>query len=196
MSQSLSPEIMKQLFTEARTHHHWQAKPVSDDTLHAIYDLAKWAPTSMNSGPMRITFIKSAAEKEKLLPALMGSNIEQVKAAPVTAIISIDTEFFNHMPRLFPAFDAKTMLQSNQAMAEITAMRNSSMQGGYFIMACRALGLDVGPMSGFDNAKVDEIFYKGTTWKSNFLCNIGYGVAEKLYPRGARLDFAEACKII
>jgi 3-hydroxypropanoate dehydrogenase len=145
---------------------------------------------------MRILFIKSAAEKEKLFPALMGSNVDQVKTAPVTAVVAMDYEFYNYLPELFPAFDARPMFTSNPVATESTAFRNSSLQGAYFMMAVRALGLDVGPMSGFDNAKVDEIFFKGTSWKSNFLCNIGHGDHSKLHPRGKRLSFEQACKII
>lgn len=193
---SLSPEALKQLFTEARTHHHWSSKPVSDETLQSIYDHAKWGPTAVNANPMRILFVKSDEAKAKLIPNLMGSNVEQVKQAPVTAIIALDEKFYDHLPTLFPAFDARSMFAENKAMAETTAMRNSSLQGAYFILAVRALGLDAGPMSGFNNEGVDEAFFKGTSWKSNFICTLGYGDAAKLYPRGPRLDFNTAAKII
>lgn len=145
---------------------------------------------------MRLVFVKSAAEKEKLLPCLGGSNVDQVKAAAVTAIIAYDEQFFQFLPTLFPAFDAKAMFTSNAALAHTTAFRNSSMQGGYFIMAARALGLDTCPMSGFDNDKVDQTFFKDSKWKSNFLCNLGFGDDSKLHPRGPRLNFDEACKIV
>jgi 3-hydroxypropanoate dehydrogenase len=186
---------LKQIFTEARTHHHWLSQPVPDELLHELFELTKWGPTSANSLPMRIVFIKSAEQKEKLLPALFGANVDQVKAAPVTAIIAYDQKFYNHLPRLFPHADLKGMFASNEALAEHSALQNSSLQGGYFILAARALGLDIGPMGGFDRAKVDEVFFKGTSWKSNFLCNLGYGDASKLFPRGPRLDFNEVCKI-
>lgn len=187
---------LEQIFLHARTHKGWQAKPVGDDLLQAVYDLARWAPTSVNSNPMRIVYVKSAEAKAKLAPALFGSNGAQVKEAPVTAILAYDAKFYDHLPRLMPAFDAKAGFVANQALADETAFRNGSMQGAYFILAARALGLDTGAMSGFDNKMVDELFLKGTTWKSNFLCNIGYGVPEKLYPRGPRLEFNEAAKIV
>jgi 3-hydroxypropanoate dehydrogenase len=196
MSQALAKESLNQLFTEARTHHAWQDKPVSDEQLKSLYELTKWGPTAVNAVPMRILFLKSKEAKEKLVPALMGSNVEQVRTASVTAIIAFDEKFHDQLPKLFPAFDARPMYTSNPELAHETAFRNGSLQGGYFMIAARALGLDVGPMSGFDNAKVDESFFKGTTWRSNFLCNLGYGVAEKLYPRGHRLSFEEAAKII
>jgi 3-hydroxypropanoate dehydrogenase len=192
----ISKEALSQLFTEARTHHAWTDKPVSDELLHSIYEITKWGPTSMNSTPMRVVFIKSEAQKEKLYPALMGANTDQVKAAPVTAIIAFDEKFFDLLPKLFPVYDAKPMFESNKDLSQTTAMRNSSLQGAYLMIVARALGLDVGPMSGFDNAKVDEAFFKGTTWKSNFICALGHGDATKLYPRGPRLDFDVACKIV
>ncbi len=196
MNQAISQEAIKQLFTEARSHHAWLDQPVADETLRSIYDLTKWGPTSVNAGPLRIVFVKSAEQKEKLIPSLAGSNVEQVKAAPVTAIISHDEKFYDQLPQLFPAFDARALFASNPDLSQSTLFRNSSLQGGYFMLAARAIGLDVGPMSGFDNAKVDEAFFKGTNWKSNFLCNLGYGDITKLYPRGPRLEFDETCKIV
>ena len=195
MNTAISKDSISQLFTEARTHHAWQDWPVPDGLLHEIYELAKWGPTSANSLPMRILFVKSKSAKEKLLPAVAGGNVEQVRAAPVTAIIAYDQKFYDHLPLLFPAFDARSLFASNPALGEQTAFRNGSMQGAYFILAARALGLDAGPMSGFDNAKVDQAFFEGSSWKSNFLCNIGYGDAAKLYPRGPRLRFDQACII-
>jgi 3-hydroxypropanoate dehydrogenase len=186
---------LAELFTDARTHHVWQRKDVSDELLMQMFDLAKWAPTSVNSLPARFLFVKSQAAKAKLIPALAESNVPQVAQAPVTVIVAYDERFFDELPTLFPAFDAKSMFASNPALSEQTAFRNGSLQGAYFMLAARALGLDVGPMSGFDNAKVDEAFFKGTSWKSNFLCNVGYGDAEKLFPRGPRLSFELACKI-
>jgi len=195
MTTAITKESVQQLFTEARTHHAWLDKPIADELLKAVYDLAKWAPTSANSMPMRILFVKSQAAKEKLYPALQGSNADQVKAAPATAIIAYDEKFYDELPTLFPAFDAKSMFASNPVLSKETAFRNSALQGAYFMLAARALGLDVGPMSGFDNAKVDETFFKGTSWKSNFLCNIGYGDTSKLYPRGPRLSFEQVSRI-
>lgn len=196
MSHSINKEAIQQLFTEARSHHAWTSKPVSEQILKEIYDLAKWGPTSVNCNPMRVVYLHTAAGKEKIYPALMGGNVDQVKAAPVTVIIAEDTHFYNHLGKLFPAFDAKPMFEGNAALSAATAFRNSSLQGAYFILAARAMGLDVCPMSGFDNAKVDETFFKGTTWKSNFICTMGYGDAAKLFPRGPRLEFNEACKLL
>jgi len=195
MNTTISTESIQQFFTGARTHHAWQDKPVADELLREIYDLARWGPTSANSSPMRIHFVKSKAEKEKLFPAPMGGNVEQVRAAPVTAIIAYDQKFYDELPALYPAFDMRSLFVSNPSMSEQTAFRNSSLQGAYFILAARALGLDGGPMSGFDNAKVDQAFFEKSSWKSNFLCNIGYGDAAKLNPRGPRLSSEKACVI-
>jgi 3-hydroxypropanoate dehydrogenase len=195
MNMPISISSIQQLFTEARTHHAWQDKEVADGLLHEIYDLAKWGPTSANSLPMRIVFVKSKSAKEKLIPALMGGNVEQVRAAPVTAIVAYDQKFYDQLPALFPAFDMRPMFVANPAMTEQTAFRNSSLQGAYFILAARALGLDAGPMSGFDNAKVDYAFFENSSWKSNFICNIGYGDSAKLHSRGPRLSFEQACVI-
>jgi 3-hydroxypropanoate dehydrogenase len=195
MNTAISIMSIQQLFTDARTHHAWQDRDVADGLLQEIYDLAKWGPTSANSLPMRIVFVKSKAAKEKLMPALAGSNFEQVRAAPVTAIVAYDQKFYDQLPTLFPAFDARSLFASNPSLSEQTALRNSSLQGAYFILAARALGLDTGPMSGFDNAKVDQAFFENSSWKSNFLCNIGYGDAAKLHPRGPRLGFDQACII-
>lgn len=190
-------EAVRQLFTEARTHSAWLPKKVEDSTLRALYDLMKWGPTSANTTPARIIFVKSEKAKEQLLSCMAPGNVDKTKAAPVTAIAAWDERFYEHVPRLFPHFpQMKDMFVSNKALAEATAFRNASLQGGYLILAARAVGLDCGPMSGFDNAKVDEAFFKGTTWKSNFLCNLGYGDASQLHPRGPRLSFDEACKII
>lgn len=196
MNTAIEIRSQQQLFTEARTHHAWLDKPVEDDLLRQVFELAKWGPTSVNSLPMRILFLKSKEAKEKLLPALSEGNIPQTIAAPVTAIVAYDQKFYDHLPTLFPAFDAKSLFVSNAELSERTALRNGSLQGGYLILAARALGLDAGPMSGFDNAKVDEIFLGATTWRSNFLCNIGYGDRTKVYPRGPRFEFGEACRIV
>ena len=196
MKSAISQEAIKQLFTEARSHHAWQDRAVSSDLLKQIYELTKWGPTAVNAAPMRIVYLTTNEAKKKILPSLMGSNVEQVKAAPVTAIIAQDTQFYDFLPQLFPAFDARSMFVNNSSMSESTAFRNSSLQGAYFIMAARALGLDVCPMSGFDNGGVDKTFFEGTTWKSNFIITLGYGIEEKLYPRGPRLTFNEAAKIL
>lgn len=196
MRQPIPESALAQLFTEARSHHHWTAEPVSDQTLHALYELTKWGPTSVNSSPARILFIRSEAEKEKLVPHLLGSNVEQVRAAPVVAIIAYDERYLEQITRLFPAYDVRPYFAGNQRLIDDTAFRNSSLQGAYFILAARALGLDVCPMSGFDNAQVDELFLKDRGWRSNFLCTLGTGDPSRLYPRGPRLDFPEACAIV
>src|SRR5258708_35125926 len=158
MNTAIAKESIQQLFTAARTHHAWRDSPVSDGLLHEIYELTKWGPTSANCLPMRIAFVKSEAAKEKLLPALAGGNLEQVRAAPVTAIIAYDQKFYDHLPLLFPAFAARSMFASNAALAELTAVRNGSLQFAYLILAARAIGLDTRPVSALDNAKVDQAF--------------------------------------
>src|SRR4051812_15936876 len=195
-SRSLPEEALAQILTRARTHNVWLPQPVSDELLIQIYDLMKWGPTSANSSPARIVFVKSKEAKEKLLPCLAPGNVEKTRSAPVTAILAMDMEFYEKLPRLFPHTDARSWFAGNQSLIESTAFRNSSLQGGYFIIAARSLGLDCGPMSGFDNAKVDAAFFQGTSWKSNFLCNLCYGDATKLYPRAPRLDFPETCEIL
>jgi nitroreductase len=193
---AISEEAVKQLFTEARTYPGWLPEPVSDETLHAIYDFMKWGPTSANLSPARIVFVKTPEAKEKLIPCLMPMNVEKVKAAPVTAIVAYDDEFHELIPKLFPmGMGFLETFRSNRQFRETSAMRNGSLQGGYFILAARALGLDCGPMSGFDNAKLDEAFFAGTKWKSNFICNIGHGDPKSLHPRLPRLTFEEACRI-
>ncbi len=184
------------IFREARTHSVWLDKPVSDTLIHQIYDLMKWAPTSANSSPARIVFVCSAAAKQRLLPAIAPGNAEKTRAAPVTAIVAYDTEFYENLPALFPQVDARSWFIGNQAMIDTTAFRNGSLQGAYLILAARALGLDAGPMSGFDNAKVDKEFFPGGKVKSNFLVNLGYGDHTKLFPRNPRLPFADAAQIL
>jgi len=191
----IAQESLATLFTEARTHKVWEPREVSDELLAQVFDLAKWGPTSLNCAPARFVFVKSKKAKAKLTPALLGSNVAQVESAPVTVIVAHDEKFHEHLPTLFPAFDARPMFVSNPALSHETALRNGSLQGAYLIIAARALGLDAGPMSGFDNSMVDMTFLAGTSWKSNFLCNIGYGVADKLFPRGPRLTFEQTCKI-
>ena len=193
---SLPQEALEQIFTKARTHSVWLSERVSDELLIEIYDLMKWGPTSANCSPARILFVKSKEAKEKLLACMAPGNVEKTQAAPVTAIIAQDMEFYEKLPKLFPFADARSWFAGNKPLIESTAFRNSSLQGAYFIIAARSLGLDCGPMSGFDNAKVDAAFFEGTSWKSNFICNLGYGDPEKLRPRAPRLEFSEACKIL
>jgi 3-hydroxypropanoate dehydrogenase len=192
----LAQESVQQLFTEAHTHSDWLNKPVSEATLHQLYDLMKWGPTSANTSPARIVFVQSKDAKQKLRPCLMPANVDKTMTAPVTAIVAMDMAFFEQLPKLFLHVDARSWFAGNPALVESTAFRNSSLQGGYFILAARAMGLDCGPLSGFDNAKLDAAFFAGTPWKSNFLCNLGYGDASKLHPRNPRLAFDEACKIL
>ena len=185
------------VFRKARTHNAWLDKPVEDALLRQVYDLAKMGPTSANMFPMRIVFVKSRAAKERLKPALQAGNVDKTMAAPVTAIIAMDVHFYEQLPKLFPHANAKEWFKDlPDSVLEYIALRNGSLQGAYFMLAARALGLDCGPMSGFDNAKVDAAFFGGTTVKSNFLCNLGYGDASKLFPRSPRLDFEEACQVV
>lgn len=192
----IDSHAIAQLFTEARTHSAWLDKPVSDDTLKAAYELMKFCPTSTNSCPVRIVFITSKEGKEKLRPCLSEGNVEKTMAAPVTAIIAHDMEFYDKLPKLVTHTDARAWFAGKPDYTATTAFRNGSLQGAYFILAARAVGLDCGPMSGFNNAKVDAAFLEGTAWKSNFLINLGYGDASKIHPRAPRLDFNEACKIV
>ncbi|WP_336993172.1 malonic semialdehyde reductase [Lelliottia amnigena] len=196
MSEAITPTAIKTLFTEARTHNGWQETPVTDETLREIYDLMKWGPTSANCSPARIVFVRTPEGKEKLRSSLSSGNLEKTLAAPVTAIIAWDSEFYERLPELFPHGDARSWFTSSPALAEETAFRNSAMQAAYLIFACRALGLDTGPMSGFDRQKVDEAFFMGTTLKSNLLINIGYGDVSKLYGRLPRLSFEDACGLV
>jgi len=192
----LNDITLETLFSKARTHNAWLDKPVSDAQLHQLYELMKWGPTSANSSPARVVFVKSAEQKEKLAACMAPANVDKTRAAPVTAIIAMDMAFYDKLPQLFPHADAKSWFVGNQPMIEATAFRNSSLQGGYFIMAARAIGLDCGPMSCFDADKVNAAFFAGSTVKANFICNIGYGDAAKLFPRSPRLGFEEACQII
>jgi 3-hydroxypropanoate dehydrogenase len=192
---SIPEPALEQIFTNARTHSAWLPEPVSDELLRQIYDLMKYGPTSANCCPARIVFIRSKEAKEKLLPCMAPGNVEKTRSAPVTAVIAMDMEFYEKLPTLFPFADARSWFAGNQALIESTAFRNGSLQGAYFIIAARSLGLDCGPMSGFDNAKVDAAFFQGTSWKSNFVCNLGHGDPTMLHPRAPRLKFEEACRI-
>lgn len=196
MTPTLHASALDQLFREARTHNAWQSREVTDEQLQALYDLTKYGPTSANCSPARIIFIKTAAAKERLGPTLSEANRDKTLSAPVTAIIGSDQAFYEKLPQLFPHADARSWFVGNDDLIASTAFRNSSLQGGYLILAARSLGLDCGPMSGFDNDKLDAEFFKGTSIKSNFLVNIGYGDAGVLFPRSPRLSFDEACNIL
>ena len=196
MASSLNQAALDQLFLEAHTHNAWQEKPVPDELLHRLYNTFRMGPTAANCCPARIVFVKSREAKEKLNQALMEGNRAKSMSAPVTAIIGYDLHFYEKLGMLFPnAPDARSWFDSDEQTAFTNAFRNGTLQGGYFIIAARALGLDCGPMGGFDNALVDQMFFNGTSVKSNFLCNLGYGDAEGVYPRNPRLEFDGACRI-
>jgi 3-hydroxypropanoate dehydrogenase len=211
MKHPLPDGALDQLFREARTYTAWLDRPVSDSTLHQLYDLMKWGPTSANSSPARIVFLRTPEAKERLRPALAPGNVEKTMAAPVTAILAYDELFYEQLPRLFPHSPGmRDLFAGSPELAEITAFRNGTLQGAYLILAARSLGLDCGPMSGFDNAKVDAEFFPAPAdevkdsieampigrIRSNFLCNLGYGDPQALYPRNPRLGFAEACQLL
>jgi 3-hydroxypropanoate dehydrogenase len=191
----LSNACLDQILRAAHTHNGFVDQAVTDDTLREIYDLLKWGPTTANSSPGRFVFVRSRSAKEKLRPALDEGNVEKTIAAPVTAIVAYDTEFYEKLPKLFPHTDARGWYAGNPPKIETTAFRNGTLQGAYLIIAARALGLDCGPMSGFNNAVVDAVFFPDGRWKSNFLCNLGYGDPTKVRPRNPRLGFDEACRI-
>lgn len=192
---TLDAAALDQLFRTARTHNAWQKKDVPDALLHELYDLLKWGPTSANASPARFVFVKSPEAKAKLKDALSPGNLDKTMSAPVTVILAQDMAFYDKLPQLFPHADARSWFAGNDALIESTAFRNATLQGAYLIMAARALGLDTGAMSGFDNAKLDAAFFAGTTVKSNFLINLGYGDAAALFPRSPRLSFDEAARI-
>src|SRR4051812_39278807 len=197
MNTILTNEGQDLIFRSARTHNVWLDKPVDDALLRQVHDLAKFGPTSANMCPMRLVFVKSREAKERLKPALDAGNVNKTMAAPVTAIIGMDVHFYEKLPQLFPHADAKAWFKDlPENVLESTALRNSSLQGAYFMLAARSLGLDCGPMSGFNNAKVDAAFFAGTTIRSNFLCNLGYGDTSKLHPRSPRLTFEAACQVV
>ena len=197
MSKVLNDEGLDLLYRNARTHNGWLNEPVDDALLRRVYDLAKMGATSANMCPLRMVFVKSKEAKEKLKPCLDAGNVDKTMSAPVTAVLGMDIHFYELMPKLFPHADAKAWFKDlPENVLEYIALRNSSLQGAYFMLAARALGLDCGPMSGFNNAKVDAAFFAGTTVKSNFLCSLGHGDASKLYPRSPRLSFEEACQVV
>ncbi len=193
---ALAPEALEQLFTAARTHNGWLPKEVPNELLELAVDYAKWGPTSANCSPMRIVFVRSPEAKARLAPAMSEANRAKTMAAPATAIVGYDIDFHEKLPHLYPATDARSWFIGNEPLIEETAFRNGSLQGAYLLLALRAVGLDCGPMSGFDKAKVDAEFFAGTRIKSNFLINIGYGDPAKLYPRGPRLAFEEIATIL
>ena len=192
----LSREALDQIFRNARTHSAWLPKRVPVEKLRQAYDLARMGPTSANASPARFVFVESEAAKARLLPALMPLNVDKTKAAPVTVIVAWDSEFYEKLPKLFPHADMRSYFVGNKPFADETAFRNSSLQGAYFIIAARSVGLDCGPMSGFDAAKVNAEFFPDGKWKANFLCNLGYGDPGKLFPRNPRLEFEEAAQVL
>jgi 3-hydroxypropanoate dehydrogenase len=209
MSRPVNDEALDTLFRQARTHNAWLKKPVSDETLRQLYDLLKWGPTSANGLPLRVLFLRTPEAKERLRPALMPGNVDKTMAAPVTAIITYDELFYERMPVLFPQNPGiRDFFANSPELASVTAFRNGTLQGAYLMLAARALGLDCGPMSGFDNAKVDAEFFPASAGgdedevmpagriKSNFLCNLGYGDPTALHPRNPRIEFDQACKLL
>ncbi|MEM8935754.1 MAG: malonic semialdehyde reductase [Pseudomonadota bacterium] len=192
----INDEALDIVFREARTRNAWETREVARPLMQAVYDLTKWGPTSANCSPARFVFLASDDAKERLKPCLAPGNLEKTMSAPCCVIVAHDMEFYEKLPQLFPPADAKSWFVGNDALIQETAMRNGSLQGAYFMIAARALGLDCGPMSGFNKDAVDAEFFAGTTYKSNFLCNIGYGTDENLFPRSPRLEFDEACQVL
>lgn len=196
MNQPLDTAALNQLFVQAHSCHTFSSEAVSDATLQQLYDLLKWGPTSMNCQPARYVFIRSDEAKAKLLPTLSPGNVDKTRAAPVTVVIASDTRFQDQLPTQFQAYDAKPMFDSNPALAESTAFRNSTLQGAYLMLAARALGLTCGAMSGFDAALLNAAFFPDGQWQVNFLVNLGYGTPDGFYPRGPRLPFEDAARIL
>ncbi len=196
MSRRLDDAALDQLFRSARTHNGWLPQPVSDDELRALYELMKMGPTSANCSPARLLFLRTREAKERLRPALSPGNLDKTMSAPVTVIIGHDMSFYEKLPQLFPHADARSWFAGKPELIASTAFRNGSLQGAYLMLAARAIGLDCGPMSGFDAAKVDAEFFAGTDIKTNFLCNLGHGDPAKLFARSPRLAFDEACTLL
>lgn len=192
----LDDTALDMLFRSARTQNKWTNEPVSDETLRRLFEILKYGPTSANCSPARFIFVRSGAAKERLKPALSQGNLEKTMTAPVTVIVAHDPKFYDHLPKLFPHADAKSWFTGSEALAEATAFRNGTLQGAYLMMAARALGLDCGPMSGFDNAKVDAEFLSAFGWRSNFLVNLGHGDPSALFPRSPRFDFEDVCQLL
>jgi len=196
MNGPLSDSAQDQIFREARSHSRWLDKPVEEGVLRELYDLMKWGPTAANSTPARLVFVQSAAGKERLRPTLAEGNVEKSMSAPVVAIVGMDLEFHEHLHRLFPHTDAHSWFAGNPEKIRATATLNTALQGAYLIIAARSLGLDCGPMTGFDNAKLDAEFFPEGTVKSLMICGLGYGDHERLHPRGPRFDFDEVCRVV
>ena len=192
----LDDEALGRLFRDARTAYGWTGEAVTDDAIRQLYDLVKLGPTSANSSPARFVFLRTAEARERLRPALSAGNMDKTLTAPVVAIVAYDPRFYDKLPELFPHADARSWFAGNDALAEETAFRNSTLQGAYLILAARAMGLDAGPMSGFDRALVDEAFFVANGWKSNFLVNLGHGDGSGLFPRAPRLAFEDACVLL
>ncbi|MGI4797115.1 MAG: malonic semialdehyde reductase [Janthinobacterium lividum] len=192
----IQSDSLDAVFRTARTHYRWLDQPVSDDELRVVYDLMKWGPTSANCSPARILFLRTPAAKERLKPALSAGNVDKAMAAPVIAIVATDPEFYESLPYLYPQADARSWFADNHDLAAATAARNGTLQGGYLIMAARAAGLDCGPMSGFDNDRVDQEFLSVEGWKSNFLLCLGHGDPAEAGERSPRLGFDEACRLL
>ena len=189
----LDEQTLDCLFRTARSRNAWRADPLPDNITREIYDLTRWGPTAANTTPGRFVFVRSESAKSRLKPHLAAGNVEKVMTAPCCVIVAYDTRFYDLMPKLFPSRDMRSAFVGNDALIDETAKRNSTLQGAYLMMAARCLGLDCGPMSGFNAASLDADFFPDGRWKSNFLCAIGYGSDEKLFPRNPRLDFDEAC---
>lgn len=194
--QALDPTALQQLFLDARTQNGWLDEPVGEATLRDLYDLVRCGPTAMNCQPMRLVFLTTDAAKQRLLPALMPGNVDKTRAAPVTVIVAYDTRFYDELPCIWHNPNARDTFANNAALAEVTAFRNGSMQGGYLILAARALGLDCGPMSGMDPGKVDAEFFPDGRYRTNFVCNLGRGDPDKVMARQPRLDFDETCELL
>ncbi|MGE0080359.1 MAG: malonic semialdehyde reductase [Thiohalomonadaceae bacterium] len=196
MNEPLDDTALDTLFRKARSFSYWLDRPVSDEQLHALYELMKWGPTSANSSPVRIVFVKSDEAKARLKPCLDEGNVAKSMSAPVVAIVAMDMEFYEYLPTLYPHTDARAWFVGKPEAIRNTAFRNSSLQGAYLILAARSLGLDCGPMSGFDAGKLNAAFFPDGRWKANFICAIGYGDTGRLRPRGPRLAFDDACRIV
>jgi 3-hydroxypropanoate dehydrogenase len=195
-NERIAAVALDQLFREARTHKAWLTEAVPGHILRELYELTRWGPTSANTLPARFVFLTTDSAKQRLLPALDPGNVEKTRTASVTTIVAYDTEFYEKSPKLMPNLDVRSWFAGKPAHIEETAFRNGTLEGGYFILAARALGLDCGPMSGFNAEKVNREFFPDDKWKANFLCNLGYGDSSKLTPRAPRLDFEEACLVL
>jgi 3-hydroxypropanoate dehydrogenase len=189
----LSDQVLDQVFRTARTRNAWASTPISDALVRQLYELTKWGPTAANTTPGRFVFVRSGAAKERLKPHLIDSNVNKTMAAPCCVIVAYDLRFYDLLGKLFPSRDMRAAFAGNAPLIEETAKRNSTLQGAYMMLAARSLGLDCGPMSGFNAATLDAEFFRDGRWKSNFLFNVGYGTDENLFPRNPRLEFDEAC---